>query len=130
MQTNIGSLVVFNVDSNLGTPSQPIAFTRLIPFKVSPDEVIGPACGNPLSELPAVVGRKHPARLLIARTADLNFHAIQGAVFGTPDRAKNQGIGFFGFLLRSRCWTHSDGSSKTKQQRNQEQSASNAGKQR
>jgi len=76
MQTNIGSLVVFNVDSNLGTPSQPIGFTRLIPFKVSQDEVISPACRNPLSELPVVVGMKLPTRFLIAHTADFNFHAI------------------------------------------------------
>ena len=70
------------------------------------------------------------ARVVLARTSDLDFDTIQWVIFETPDRAKNQGIGFFGFLLRSRCWTHSDGSSKTKQQRNQEQSASNAGKQR
>src|SRR5207253_8417676 len=128
MQTNIGSLVVFDVDGNLGTLPYTIVVARLIAFQVSPQQVIGLARRNPLSELSVVVGNKHPARLLIVRTADLDFNPIQRVIFGTPDSAKNQGVGFFGFLFRSRRFTH--GSSKTKQQRNQEQSASNAGRER
>ena len=96
--------------------------------KTVTNELEGVARRNPLGKLAIVVGIELPARLHFIYATDLNPDTKPWVIVRSPNSAKNQGVRFFGFLLLSRRRIHGDSCCDAKQEPNQDQSASSAGR--
>ena len=94
-----------------------LARRQLVVLRVGPNDVVGLACGHPLSELTSVVGIELPAGFFLVGTADLDLDAVDGPPVGIKDGSEDQSVGYLRSMLgltarRSRIGWHKESSKK------------------
>src|SRR5258707_5524140 len=97
MQTNIHPLVVFHVYRHVLHRVQRPSVAGLEILGVSPYYVIGLTSGDPLSELPAIVGIEFPSCAFVLGTADVGPDAEDWMIVRPPNGTKDQSIGLVRF---------------------------------
>src|SRR3979490_514451 len=99
MQTKLHTLVGPHVRGHVLHRVQWLSIGGLEILKVGPDHVVGLACGDPLSELAAMVGVELPFCVFVLGAPDLYFHAEDWTVVRPPNGTKDQSIGLVRFYL-------------------------------
>src|ERR1039458_561028 len=81
---------------------QGVAILSFHALEIGPHHVVGLAGGKPLGEFACMVGIELPLGLFVRHAADLDLHAVEGAIVRSPDRSENESIAICRFQLLGR----------------------------
>ena len=84
----LAALVAFQVHRDVLYRVQRLSIGGLEILKVGPDHVVGLACGDPLSELAAMVGVELPFCVFIVGAPDFYFDAEDWTIVRPPNGSK------------------------------------------
>ena len=94
MKTDVGALIVVDMDGNGSGQFELLARGQLVTLQVGPHDVVGFAGGDALGKLSGVVGVDFPADLVffVVGAADLHRDAVEGVTAGVPDGSEVHGV--------------------------------------
>src|SRR5579863_2676295 len=95
MQSSVFPFVVINMDGDFLHQAQRLAVGGFVALEVGPENIVGLAGRNSLCELAMVVGIDFPLGFLALGGTDFHGDAIDRMVVRAPDRAEDDGVGFF-----------------------------------
>ena len=93
MNADIRTLVMIDMDIDLGTWLEPFAVWEFEPLNVGPNDIVSGTDRNSLSELACMVGIHFPSSLLFTGAAYFDGDAVHRVAVGVPHRSKNQAVG-------------------------------------
>lgn len=101
MKTNVGTLVIVDMDGYFGAGLQWLAGGVFEALQVCRDDVVGLAGGHSLGKFAGVVGIELPADFFLLGPPDFDLDPVECMAIGIPNRSINQGVGLWLLLRRA-----------------------------
>src|SRR3982074_3141315 len=92
MKTDVRTLVIVDMHGYFRAWLQLSPGGQLIALHVRPNDVVRLAHGQPLGELPGVIGIELPADSFLVSTPDLHLDTVDGVPVRVPYGSEDQGV--------------------------------------